>query len=137
MDKDFTLTVTFDYGKFEYSYDTFEEARTAEREFRNQHATHFSLSTPKSRAWIESSKDATKIIDQATLAKLAKQELTKPQADALALAARNGGYVVAGYMVVGGGGYHVNARTLDALARKGFVKLCWSSEGGMAARVVN
>lgn len=55
---------------------------------------------------------------------------------ALDIAARVG-LVCAGGNIVGGRLYRVNARTLDALARRGLVTLCLGPDGGMAARLTD
>ncbi len=52
---------------------------------------------------------------------------------ALEIAVREG-MVHAGYNVIDGHGYIVNARAIDALAARGLVTLCLGPDSGMAAR---
>jgi len=63
-------------------------------------------------------------------------KLTLAQQEAIELAGQQGGYVYAGNNVVRGGLYRVNARTLDALVRKGLAEPRMSSEGGYAVELI-
>lgn len=65
------------------------------------------------------------------------KSLTPPQREALELARRSGGYIAAGITSDRGCVVRINARTIDALVRKGLAEACFSNEGGMAARIVN
>lgn len=70
---------------------------------------------------------------------LVKSGFTGPQLFALRFAQHEGdGYVYAGTNVTRrGAGYLVNASTLRALARRGFVELGLHADGGMAAKLTS
>lgn len=62
--------------------------------------------------------------------------LTKAQHAALEIALRDGTVCAGNGVSPRGSVERVNARTIDALVRRGYLTRCYGSEGNMAGRVV-
>lgn len=65
------------------------------------------------------------------------EALSPSMREAIELAREDGGFVCAGQQVRRGRVVRVNARTLDALVKRGIARPCFSNDGGMAVELLD